>query len=257
MVGALSCAIVLLIKIYTMSQSTGKRAAGSPLSSEFDKKARLGLTDEEVNDLNQSVCDWIRAFPHDAISSAEDVSTRSLALTFQQVAFSVLDTARASTIDKSWLKVGRGEERINMLPREVQLDLASIWVEARDLGEWERFANHRALGSFNHLLRHKPQLRAALFQVETPSVEPVGARAYARLRDDQVAGAFIENQNILPAFSYFALQPPRNLGNTRSRATPRGASGSTSTPTTILLTTKFTLITLQLSNLRVWASQEP
>jgi len=178
-----------------MSRSSGKRAASSPLSSEFGKKSRLGLTDEEVSDLNNNVRDWIRDFPHYALLNVEDVSTRALALTFQQVAFSVLDTARASTIDKSWLKVGRSEERINLLSREVQLDLASIWVGARDKGEWERFANHRALHPSDRSLCHmSKQFRAALLQVETATVEAGGARAYARLRDDQEAGTFIEDQ---------------------------------------------------------------
>ncbi|KAF8221810.1 hypothetical protein L208DRAFT_1462278, partial [Tricholoma matsutake] len=152
-----------------MLQNSGKRAASSPLGSEFDKKSRLGLTEEEVNDLNERVRYWIREFPHYALLNVEGVSTRALALAFQQVAFNVLDISRASTLEKSWLDAKRGEERINLLPREVQLELASIWVEARDKGEWERFANH------------------PLLQVETPAVESDGTRAYARLRDDQVA----------------------------------------------------------------------
>ncbi|KAF8220347.1 hypothetical protein L208DRAFT_763667 [Tricholoma matsutake] len=81
----------------------------------------------------------------------------------------LLDTSHASTLDKLWLDAKRGEECINLQSREMQLELASIWVEARDKGEWERFANH------------------PLLQVETPTVESDGTRAYARLRDDQVA----------------------------------------------------------------------
>jgi hypothetical protein len=65
-------------------------------------------------------------------------------MAFQQVAFKVLDTSRASTLDKSWLDAEQGEEQINLLLREVQLEPASILVEARDKGEWERFANHHA-----------------------------------------------------------------------------------------------------------------
>ncbi|KAF8226340.1 hypothetical protein L208DRAFT_369279 [Tricholoma matsutake] len=125
-----------------MLQSSGKRAASSPLGSEFDKKSRLGLTEEEVNDLNKRIRYWIRHFPQYALLNAEDVQTSALAMAFQQVALKVQDTSRASTLDKSWLDAEQGEERINLLPREVQLDLASIWVEARDKGEWERFANH-------------------------------------------------------------------------------------------------------------------
>ena len=137
-----------------MSQSSAKRAASSPLSSEFDKKSRLGLTEEEVTDLNKCIRYWIEDFPHYAQLNAEDVSTRALAQALQQVAWKVLDTSRASTLDKSWLNAERGQERINLLSREVQLDLASIWVEARDKGEWERFANHRASRPSDRSLRH-------------------------------------------------------------------------------------------------------
>jgi hypothetical protein len=57
---------------------SGKRAASSPLGSEFDKKSRLGLTEEEVNDLNKSVRYWMRNSPHYALLNAEDVPTNHL-----------------------------------------------------------------------------------------------------------------------------------------------------------------------------------
>lgn len=177
-----------------MSKDSGKRAASSPLSPKFDKKTRLGLTDEEVNDLNNNVRDWIQDSPHYALLNAEEVSTRTLALTFQQVAINVLNTARASTVDKSWLKVGDGIERVKLLSREVQLDLASVWVEARDKGSWERFANHRALRPYDPSLRHvSTQLHAALLQVEIATPEHSGARAYSRDRDDQMEGALLDD----------------------------------------------------------------
>jgi hypothetical protein len=189
----------LLITIYPMLQGSGKRAASSPLGSEFDKKSRLGLTEEEVNDLNKSVRYWMRNSPNYALLNAEDVPTSALALALREVALNMLDTARASTIDKRWLKAGHGEERLNLLSREVQLDLASIWVEARDKGEWERFADHRALRPSDHSLRQmSTQLDVALLQAETPIAESDGARAYARLHDDQVAGLFIQNENLHP-----------------------------------------------------------
>jgi hypothetical protein len=160
----MTCSInMILINIYPMLRSSGKRAASSPLSSEFDKKSRLGLTDEEVNNLNNTVRDWMRGLPHYAQLETEDVSTNALALTFKEVACCVLGTARTSTFDRSWLIVGRGEERINLLPREVQLDLASIWVESRDKGEWERFANHRALSPSGRPLLHRPTQRHQLY----------------------------------------------------------------------------------------------
>jgi hypothetical protein len=96
--------------------------------------------------LNEHLRDWIQPLkehPDYAPTNPEDISTRVLAQTFQQISF-VLDTSRASTIDKSWKKVNYGEERINMLTREDQLQLASIWVEAREKGDWERFASQCA-----------------------------------------------------------------------------------------------------------------
>jgi hypothetical protein len=125
-------------------ESSRKRVATSPLSSEFDKRSRLGLTDEELQDLNEHLCDWIQ--PDYAPTNPEDISTRVLAQTFQQIILNLLDTSRASTIDKSWKKVNYGEGRINLLAREDQLQLASIWIEARDKGDWERFASQCGFG---------------------------------------------------------------------------------------------------------------
>ena len=126
-----------------MSESSRKRAATSPLGSKFDKKSRLGLTDEELNDLNENLCDWIQCqqgHPDYAPTDPEDISTTVLAQTFQQITLGVLGTSLASTMHKSWGKLKYGEERINRLSREEQLHLASIWVEARVKGDWERFA---------------------------------------------------------------------------------------------------------------------
>ena len=120
-----------------------KRAATSPLNPDFEKKSRMGLTDEELNELNENLRDW--ALDHSALSNPEDVSTRVFAQTFQQIVINVLDTFSASTIDKSWKKVNYGEEHINLLSREDQFQLATIWVEAREKGDWERFVSHCAL----------------------------------------------------------------------------------------------------------------
>ena len=119
-------------------ESSRKRVATSPLSPEFDKRSRLGLTDEELQDLNENLCDWIqllKGHPGFAPTNPEDISTSVIAQTFQQIIVILLDTSRASTIDKSWKKVNYGEGRINLLAREDQLQLASIWIEARDKGD--------------------------------------------------------------------------------------------------------------------------
>jgi hypothetical protein len=130
-----------------MSESSRKRAATSPLNPEFGKKSRLGLTDEELDDLNENLRDWIqnmKGHPDYAPTNPEDVSTGVLAQTFQQIAWNVLAKGRASAIDNSWTKVKYGEEHINLLSRVDQLQLASLWVEAREKGDWERFASHCA-----------------------------------------------------------------------------------------------------------------
>jgi hypothetical protein len=128
-------------------------------------------------------------------------------MAFQQIALKVVDTSHASTLDKLWLDTEHGEERINLLPREVRLELASIWVEACDKGEWEHFANHPASCPSDHSLHQmSTQFQVALLQAETPTVESDEARAYARLRDDQVAGLFIQNVNFTSALVFFDLQ---------------------------------------------------
>jgi hypothetical protein len=73
---------------------------------------------------------------------------------------------------------------MKLLSGKVQLELGSIWVEAHDKREWERFANHCALRPFDHALRQiSTQFHVALLQAETPTVESDRARSYARLRD--------------------------------------------------------------------------
>src|SRR6266545_4654311 len=88
-----------------MSESSRKRAATSPLNPEFDKKSRLGLTDEELNDLNEHLRDWIqnmKGHPDYAPTDPGDIPARVLAQTFREVVVLLLDTSRASTIDQSW-----------------------------------------------------------------------------------------------------------------------------------------------------------
>ena len=129
---------------YPMS---AKHPASSPLSSEFDKKSRLGLTDEELEELNNELNTIIdEHFPKVAELSAEDVPTSALVLACRTASLYLLGTGCASTIDKFWLNPESGGGRIKQLSRNAQLDFTSIWIEARAKGDWERFANHRALG---------------------------------------------------------------------------------------------------------------
>ena len=136
-----------------MSEGSRKRAATSPLSSEFDKKSKLGLTTEELNELNEHLRHWIR-HPDYSLSNPEDVSARVLAQTIQQIVLNILDTTHASIMEKSWKKLKYGEERINLLSREKQLQLASIWLEAREKGDWERFASHCASIPFHRFFHY-------------------------------------------------------------------------------------------------------
>lgn len=114
------------------SQSSGKR------SSEFENKSKIGLTDEEVNKLNKNVgclidlCQWRNC-------NAENVPIGALAISLQEVAMNMSRTGCASTVDQSWLIARGAAERINLLPHQAILDLASMWVEARDKEEWECF----------------------------------------------------------------------------------------------------------------------
>jgi hypothetical protein len=126
-----------------------KRAATSPLSSEFDKKPKLGLTDEECIKLNKTqgyveLPTW---------KNPEDVKITSLALAFREVAI------HAAIVSQSWVDTELCEKSINQLSRSEQLDLASVWINARDTKDWTGFANHRALRPFHRCAK----IAAALY----------------------------------------------------------------------------------------------
>lgn len=108
-----------------------KRTATSPLISEFDKKPKLGLTDEERKKLTTKL-QYLSYLP---VSTPEHVTTDYLALAFQGVA------NYTSIIDKSWMDQNFGEEHIDRLSPKDRLEFASIWLEARDKGDWSRFAS--------------------------------------------------------------------------------------------------------------------
>jgi hypothetical protein len=123
-----------------MPRGFGKRTAPSPLSSEFDKKSKLGLTDKESRSLNTSQEYQVAHLP--PWRNPEDVKTSCLAVAFQTVAL------HAEIIDKDWSDVVRCEEYIGQLSRREQLDLASIWIKARETNNWTAFAIYRALRPF-------------------------------------------------------------------------------------------------------------
>jgi hypothetical protein len=128
---------------YPMLSSSGKRRASSPLGSERGKTPRLGLTQDEVSTFNENLRDLFQLFPLTVDASK---STSVLAVTMVQVASHLLCTARASIVDMSWMTDFEScLERIDLLSPEVRQDLVSVWVEAREKGDWERFASHCAL----------------------------------------------------------------------------------------------------------------
>jgi hypothetical protein len=115
------------------------------LGSQSDKKPRLGLTDNEVSSLNDSVSEFFKTMTpaYDNFSVA-DLTSNHLAITIQQIAFNLLKSSHASSLDKRWLDHQAGAKRINELPHDEQGDLKSAWVEARNKG-WENLAGHGAL----------------------------------------------------------------------------------------------------------------
>ena len=122
-----------------MPQISGKRAATSPLNSEFDKRPKLGLSDEELKELNEELEEY-PCFPV-SVSSPEDVETKHLARALREVA------GHAPNIDKSssWADKKTCKNFVDRLSREELLDAASIMIEARDNKDWSKFANHCAL----------------------------------------------------------------------------------------------------------------
>jgi len=120
--------------MYPMPQISGKRAAPSPLSSEFDKKPRLGLTDEQRKKLKQNL-DFVSNLP---VSSPEDVKTNYLKVALQEVA------THTSIIQRFWEDADITQKHIDQLSNEDRLVLASIWIGASQSGDWSGFADYAA-----------------------------------------------------------------------------------------------------------------
>lgn len=126
--------------MYPMPQGPAKCAATLPLISEFDKKPKLGLTDEGCKKLNevQSFSTQVHNFKNPV-----DIPTRSLVMAFREVALLV------PTIDRSWREVDYCAKHISGLPASEIHHLASIWIEACDTKDWTNFANYCALHPFH------------------------------------------------------------------------------------------------------------
>jgi hypothetical protein len=125
---------------------SAKRPANSPLSSEFGKKSRLGLSEEKLNAFNRKM-----TLLHGHVASIEisGVSTSLLVNTFYLVASALQAIPVTALLDESWLDAELCTQRLSQLSDEEQSRLASKWIEARNKGDWERFATHGALRSFH------------------------------------------------------------------------------------------------------------
>jgi hypothetical protein len=93
--------------MYPMPQPF-KRTATSPLISEFDKKSKLGLTDEERKKLTTKL-QYLSYLP---VSTPEHVTTDYLALAFQGVAnyTSIIDSL-------GWIRTSAMNTSIGCHPR--------------------------------------------------------------------------------------------------------------------------------------------
>jgi hypothetical protein len=117
-----------------MSHISGKRAATSPLNSEFYKRPKIGLSDKELRALNEALEDS----RHIPISGPEDVKLRHLGQAFREVAL------QTSNIDQTWRDSTVCKEFADRLSPQERLDFILLWIEAREKG-WAMFANYCAL----------------------------------------------------------------------------------------------------------------
>lgn len=115
-------------------QISGKRAATSPLSSDFDKRPKLGLSDEELEELNTGLA-YLAYLP---VSILEHVTPQYLVLTFHETA------THSSTIDKSWMDRNVCIKFVDRLQSEERLNFASMWIEGRREKDWSKYANYCA-----------------------------------------------------------------------------------------------------------------
>lgn len=118
-----------------MPQISGKRTATSPLASEFNKKPKLELSNEELEELKEELDD-----DYLPVLSPEDIlltrNLKYLVRAIREVAF---------IIDKSWADTAIWREFVEGLSHEERLYFASMWIEAREKKDWNKFANHCAL----------------------------------------------------------------------------------------------------------------
>lgn len=140
-----------------MSHISGKRAATSPLNSEFHKRPKLGLSNKELTALNEAL-EHIKDIP---VSRPEDVKLHHLGHAFREVAL------QTSDIDETWRNITACREFASRLSSQERLDVATLWIKARSEG-WETFANHCALLPFRALLQLSQLYMQFYFRLNLP-----------------------------------------------------------------------------------------
>ena len=142
-----------------MPPISGKRAATSPLNSEFDKRPRMGLSDEELRGLNADLQE--RGPLPASILHPEAVEQKYIVWAFVEVA------THASNVEPVWAKKDYCRKFVEKLSDDKLRHVASIMIKARDDNEWSKLADYCVLHPSPP--PHLPQLCAVLLQVESPS----------------------------------------------------------------------------------------
>ena len=138
------------IFVSPMPPISGKRAATSPLNSEFDKRPRMGLSDEELRGLNADLQE--RGPLPASILHPEAVEQKHIVWAFVEVA------THASNVEPVWAKKDYCRKFVEKLSDDELRHVASIMIKARDDNEWSKLANYCVL----HPSHRSTTLTAAL-----------------------------------------------------------------------------------------------
>ena len=122
-----------------MSYLSSKRAATSPLTSEFNKRPKLGISGEELARLNLDLKQELEDLISSPIPSREGVKSKHLLKAFREVAI------KASNVDKRFTDRGVCMYFIERLPPDTAKEFTTLWFEAHNKGDWGDFANYCAL----------------------------------------------------------------------------------------------------------------
>jgi hypothetical protein len=127
-----------------MSHISSKRAATSPLNSEFNKRPKLGLSDEELALLNKELKQEFEEVIPKPITNLEGVESKHLVRAFRIVA------RQTSNVDRSYTDRDFCMGFVERLSTDITREFASLWIEACKEGDWSKFANCCALLPSHH-----------------------------------------------------------------------------------------------------------